>query len=44
MRIADFVAAVLVENRSPETVRREVLALRADYQSVGYCFDAPPAS
>ena len=40
-RIADFVAAVLVENRSPETVRREVVAFRAGYQSVGYCFDAP---
>jgi glycine hydroxymethyltransferase len=44
VRIADLVAAVLVENRSPEAVRREVLAFRADYQSVGYCFDAPPAS
>ena len=41
VRIADFVAAVLVENRSSETVRREVVAFRADYQSVGYCFDAP---
>jgi glycine hydroxymethyltransferase len=44
MRIADFVAAVLVENRSPESVRREVLAFRADYQSIGFCFDAPSAS
>jgi glycine hydroxymethyltransferase len=44
IRIAGFVAEVLVENRSTETVRREVLAFRADYQSVGYCFDASPAS
>jgi glycine hydroxymethyltransferase len=43
-RIADFVAAVLVENRFPETVRQEVLAFRADYQSIGYCFDPPQAS
>jgi glycine hydroxymethyltransferase len=39
LRIADFVAAVLVENRSPETVRRDVVAFRRGYQRVGYCFE-----
>ena len=38
-QIADLIAAVLVEDRSPEAVRREVVALRSKFQTVGYCFD-----
>jgi hypothetical protein len=38
-RIADLIAAVLVDGRSPEEVRREVVALRSRFQTVGYCFD-----
>ncbi|HEX4930726.1 MAG TPA: serine hydroxymethyltransferase [Gaiellaceae bacterium] len=38
-RIADLIAAVLVDGRSPEAVRREVVSLRAKFQTVGYCFD-----
>ena len=38
-RIADLIAAVLVDGRSPEAVRREVVALRSTFQTVGYCFD-----
>ena len=37
--IADLIAAVLVEGRSPEAVRREVVDLRSRFQTVGYCFD-----
>jgi glycine hydroxymethyltransferase len=38
-RIADLIAAVLVDGRSPEAVRHEVVALRSEFQAVGYCFD-----
>src|SRR3989440_3684103 len=38
-RIADFVAAVLVERRDPTAVRRDVVDFRAGFQTVGYCFD-----
>jgi glycine hydroxymethyltransferase len=37
-RIADLIAAVLVDGHSPEAVRREVVALRSTFQTVGYCF------
>jgi glycine hydroxymethyltransferase len=37
-QIADFIAAVLVEGRPPEEVRREVVDFRAPFQTVGYCF------
>jgi glycine hydroxymethyltransferase len=37
-RIADLIAAVLIEERPPEAVRREVVALRSGFQTVGYCF------
>ena len=40
-RIADFVAAVLVERRDPEAVRRDVVGFRAGFQTVGYCFEEP---
>ena len=38
-QIADLIAAVLIEGRSPEAVRREVVAFRGQFQTVGYCFD-----
>lgn len=38
-RIAEFVAAVLVEARDPAAVRRDVVDFRSAYQTVGYCFD-----
>ena len=37
--IADLIAAVLIEGRSPEAVRSEVVAFRSRFQTVGYCFD-----
>ena len=37
--IADFIADVLVDRRPVETVRPEVVVFRAEFQSVGYCFD-----
>jgi glycine hydroxymethyltransferase len=39
-RIADLIAGVIVDGRSPEAVRREVVALRSKFQTVGYCFDS----
>lgn len=38
-RIAEFVAAVLIEARDPAAVRRDVVDFRSAYQTVGYCFD-----
>jgi glycine hydroxymethyltransferase len=38
-RIAEFVAAVLVDARDPAAVRRDVVDFRSAYQTVGYCFD-----
>lgn len=38
--IADFIADVLVDGRPVETVRHEVVAFRAEFRSVGYCFDS----
>ena len=37
-QIADFIAAVLVERRPPEGVRRSVVSFRSSFQKVGYCF------
>jgi glycine hydroxymethyltransferase len=39
-QIADFIAAVLVQGRPPEDMRREVVGFRAPFQTVGYCFGA----
>jgi len=38
-RIAEFIAAVLIEARDPAAVRRDVVDFRSAYQTVGYCFD-----
>jgi glycine hydroxymethyltransferase len=38
-RIAEFIAAVLVERVDPAAVRRDVVDFRTAYRSVGYCFD-----
>ena len=37
-RIAEFIAAVLIEARDPAVVRRDVVDFRSAYQTVGYCF------
>ena len=39
-RIADLIAAVVVDGRSPGAVRPEVVAFRSRFQTVGYCFDS----
>lgn len=38
-RIAEFIAAVLIEARDPAAVQRDVVDFRSAYQTVGYCFD-----
>ncbi len=37
--IADFMAGILVEQKSPEEVVDDVVAFREPYQTVYYCFD-----
>ncbi len=37
--IADFMARILVEQKSPEVVVDDVVAFREPYQTVYYCFD-----
>jgi glycine hydroxymethyltransferase len=37
--IADFIARVLIEGTEPEAMRDEVIAFRASYQTLYYCFD-----
>ena len=37
--VADFIARVLVGGESPEQVGTEVIAFRAPYQTLYYCFD-----
>jgi glycine hydroxymethyltransferase len=37
-RVADLMAAILVNGRDPADVKRQAIALRADFQEVGYCF------
>lgn len=38
-RIADWIAAVLVEGRDADGIREEVIDFRQQYQQVQYCFD-----
>ena len=38
--IADFIAAVLVEGRAPEDLVDDVVAFRAPYQTIYYCFES----
>ena len=40
-RIADLVAAVLVERGDVDEVRRQVVELRLGFQQVRYCFEVP---
>jgi glycine hydroxymethyltransferase len=37
--IANFIARVLIERATPETVREEVIAFREPYQTLYYCFE-----
>jgi glycine hydroxymethyltransferase len=38
-QIADFIARVLIEKQSPESVMEEVIDFREPYQKLYYCFD-----
>ncbi|HRE29522.1 MAG TPA: serine hydroxymethyltransferase, partial [Anaerolineales bacterium] len=38
-QIADFMARVLIERQSPETVLEDVVEFREPYQKLFYCFD-----
>lgn len=38
-RIAELIARVVVQGEEPESVKEDVMELRSDFQTVGYCFD-----
>jgi glycine hydroxymethyltransferase len=44
-RVADLIARVLIRGEDPEAVKPDALALRRDFQTLYYCFEAglPPA-
>ncbi len=37
--IAQMIARVVVEGESPETVKKQALALRSGFQTLYYCFE-----